>query len=130
MNLSEVSMLLGFASFHDLRINVDEFRVRAWHESLDEDLTLVEAKKLVSWFYANHEAVISPAFINKEFRRRRKEKKDREESRLWLEQQRESEKTKAPEDVVKKYLSEIRQTLNRGNNASMEKNNGEVASDL
>jgi hypothetical protein len=48
MNLSDIAMLLGYVGIYDLRIQVDEFKVRAWAESLDSDITLEEAKKIVS----------------------------------------------------------------------------------
>lgn len=55
MTLSDLAMLLGFVGIYDLRVQVDELKVRAWAESLDSDIPLEEAKKIVSWHYANHD---------------------------------------------------------------------------
>jgi len=49
MNLSDIALLLGFVGIYDLRVQVDELKVRAWAESLDSDMTLAEAKKIVSF---------------------------------------------------------------------------------
>ena len=40
MNLSDIAVLVGFIGIYDLRIQVDELKVRAWAESFDRDLTL------------------------------------------------------------------------------------------
>ena len=41
----------------------------------------------------------------------------------------ENEKRKASPEAVAKYMAEIRQILNRGTDASLETDNGQVASD-
>ena len=59
MSLSDLAILLGFIGIYDLRIQVDELKVRAWAESLDSDVPLDKAKKIVSWHYSNHDSAIS-----------------------------------------------------------------------
>ncbi len=44
MNLSDIAILLGYIGIYDLRIQVDELKVRAWAQSLDSDIELEEAK--------------------------------------------------------------------------------------
>jgi hypothetical protein len=38
MKLHDISMLIGFIGIYDLRVQVDELKVRAWNESLDSDI--------------------------------------------------------------------------------------------
>ena len=78
MNLSDISMLLGFVGIYDLRIQVDELKVRAWAESLDKDIPLEVAKKIVSSHYANHDTAINPSHINREWRQRVASERERE----------------------------------------------------
>jgi DNA-binding transcriptional MerR regulator len=130
MNLSDISMLLGYVGIYDLRVQVDELKVRAWSESLDSDLTLEEAKKIVSFHYANSDQAVNPSHINKQWRVRVASAKERERSERIAQEMREAEQKAAPPEVAQKYLDEIREILNRGKNASLETNHGEVAPDL
>lgn len=130
MNLSDIAMLLGFVGIYDLRVQVDELKVRAWAESLDSDLTLDEAKKIVSFHYANSEQAVNPSHINKQWRVRIASEKERQRGELIAQQMREAEQKAVPPEVAQKYLEEIRGILNRGKDASLEIDNGEVASDL
>lgn len=130
MNLSDIAMLLGFVGIYDLRVQVDELKVRAWAESLDSDITLDEAKKIVSFHYANSEQAVNPSHINRQWRVRIASEKERERSELIAQQMREAEQNAVPPEVAQKYLDEIRGILNRGKDASLETDNGEVASDL
>jgi hypothetical protein len=128
MNLSEISLLLGTISAFDLRVQVDELKVRAWSEVLDTDLDLEEARQAVFHHYANFETAITPSNINREWRRRKTEGLIREKSeRLSLEFQRASEEKASPE-IVAKYLSEIREILRR-KDASLEVDSQQMASD-
>jgi hypothetical protein len=129
MKLSEVPMLLGFASFIDNRLSVDELRARAWFESLDEDLELDEAKRIVSAWYANHDGVISPSHLNREFRYRKASEVERARGEELSRQLEESKKNKASPEVVAKYMAEIRAHLNRGKDATVEIDSREMASD-
>ncbi len=130
MNLSDIAMLLGYVGIYDLRVQVDELKVRAWAESLDSDMTLDEAKKIVSFHYANSEQAINPSHLNKQWRVRIASEKERQRGELIAQQMREAEQKAAPPEVAQKYLDEIRGILNRGKDASLETDNGEVASDL
>lgn len=130
MNLSDISMLLGYVGIYDLRVQVDELKVRAWAESLDSDITLDEAKKIVSHHYANSEQAINPSHINKQWRVRVASAKERERGERIAQEMREAEEKAAPPEVAQKYLDEIRGILNRGKDASLETDNGQVASDL
>lgn len=130
MNLSEVAILLGFVGIYDLRVQVDELKVRAWAESLDEDIPLDEAKKIVSNHYANFDSAVNPSHINRTWRHRQASAKERERSRLMSLEFEERDKRKASPESVAKYMAEIRASLNRGKDASLEENNGDVASDL
>lgn len=130
MNLSDISMLLGYVGIYDLRVQVDELKVRAWAESLDSDITLDEAKKIVSYHYANSEQAINPSHINKQWRVRVASAKERERGERIAQEMREAEQKAAPPEVAQKYLDEIRGILNRGKDASLETDNEQVASDL
>lgn len=130
MNLSEVAMLLGTVTSYDLRIEVSELKVRAWFESLDDDMPLDEARKLVFWYYSNFDAAISPSAINREWRRRRRDEYERNQTRdFFLELDKHKENKASPESV-KKYLDEIRSKIGKPKDASVESDRGQVAPDL
>jgi hypothetical protein len=130
MTLSDIAMLLGFVAIYDLRVQVDELKVRAWAESLDSDLPLEEAKKIVSWHYSNHDSAINPSHLNREWRRRLADARDRERSRLMSLEYAELEKKKASPEFVAQIKKELLEKLNRGKDAPLENDNGTVAPDL
>jgi hypothetical protein len=127
MSLSDLAILLGFIGIYDLRIQVDELKVRAWAESLDSDVSLEEAKKIVSWHYSNLDTAITPAHINREWRRRLADARERERGRLMSLQYQELEKKKASPEFVTQIKKELLEKLNRGKDAPVENDNGTVA---
>ena len=127
MTLSDIAMLLGFVGIYDLRVQVDELKVRAWAESLDSDLPLEEAKKIVSWHYSNHDSAINPSHLNREWRRRLADARDRERSRLMSLEYAELEKKKASPEFVAQVKKELLEKWNRGGDAPLENDNGTVA---
>ena len=129
MTLSDLAMLLGFVGIYDLRVQVDELKVRAWAESLDSDLPLEEAKKIVSWHYSNFDTAITPSHINREWRRRLADARERERSRLMSLEYEENEKKKASPEIVAQIKKELLEKL-RGKDAPLENDNGTVAPDL
>jgi hypothetical protein len=129
MKLHDISMLIGFIGIYDLRVQVDELKVRAWNESLDSDIPLDEAKKIVSWHYSNFDSAINPSHINREWRRRLADARERERSRLISLEFEENEKRKASPEFVAQIKKELLEKLNRGKDASLESDNGKVASD-
>ena len=129
MNLSDLAILLGFIGIYDLRIQVDELKVRAWAESLDSDVPLDEAKKIVSWHYSNHDSAINPSHLNREWRRRLADARERERGRLMSLEYQELEKKKASPEFVAQIKKELLEKL-RGKDAPLENDNGTVAPDL
>ena len=127
MSLSDLAILLGFIAIYDLRIQVDELKVRAWAESLDSDVSLDEAKKIVSWHYSNLDTAITPAHINREWRRRLADSRERERGRLMALEYQELEKKKASPEYVAQIKKELLEKLNRGKDAPLENDNGTVA---
>ena len=127
MNLSDLAILLGFIGIYDLRIQVDELKVRAWAESLDSDVPLNEAKKIVSWHYSNFDTAITPSHINREWRRRLADSRERERGRLLSLEYEQNEKKKASPEFVAQVKKELLEKLNRGQDAPLENNNGTVA---
>ena len=127
MNLSDISILIGFVGIYDLRVQVDEMKVRAWAESLDSDLSLEEAKKIVSWHYANFDTAVNPSHLNREWRRRLADSRERERSRLISLEFEENEKRKASPEFVAQIKKELLEKLNRGKDAPLETDNGQVA---
>jgi hypothetical protein len=127
MNLSDLAILLGFIGIYDLRIQVDELKVRAWAESLDSDVPLDEAKKIVSWHYSNLDTAITPSHINREWRRRLADSRERERGRQMSLEWEKKEKEKASPEVVAKIKKELLDKLNRGQDAPLENDNGTVA---
>ena len=127
MNLSDLAILLGFIGIYDLRIQVDELKVRAWAESLDIDVPLDEAKKIVSWHYSNLDTAITPSHINREWRRRLADSRERERGRQMSLEWEKKEKEKASPEVVAKIKKELLDKLNRGQDAPLENDNGTVA---
>ena len=129
MTLSDLAILLGFIGIYDLRIQVDELKVRAWAESLDTDVPLDEAKKIVSWHYSNSDTAITPSHINREWRRRLADSRERERGRLISLEYAELEKKKASPEFVAQVKKELLEKLNRGKDAPLENDNGTVAPD-
>lgn len=129
MNLSDIAILIGYIGVYDLRVQVDELKVRAWNESLDSDITLSDAKALVSWHYSNFDTAVSPAHINREWRRRLLDARERERSHLISLAYDESEKKKATPEFVAQIKKELLEKLNRGKDAPLESDNGQMASD-
>lgn len=127
MNLSDISILIGFVGIYDLRVQVDELKVRAWGESLDSDIPLDEAKKIVSWHYANFDSAVNPSHINREWRRRLADSRERERSRLMSLEFEENEKKKASPEFVAQIKKELLEKLNRGKDAPLENDNEQVA---
>ena len=127
MNLSDLSILLGFIGIYDLRIQVDELKVRAWSESLDLDVPLDEAKKIVSYHYSNHDIAITPSHINREWRRRLADSRERERGRLMSLEYEELQKKKASPEYIEQLKKELLQKWNRGGDAPLENDNGTVA---
>jgi len=130
MNLSDIAILIGYVGIYDLRVQVDELKVRAWAESLDVDIPLEVAKKIVSAHYANHDSAINPSHINREWRYRKSSERERERGRLISLEIESASQRKAPPEVAEKYLNEIRQILAKGKDAPLESDNEQVASDL
>jgi hypothetical protein len=128
MKLPDIAMLLGFIGIYDLRIQVDELKVRAWAESLDKDIPLNEAKKIVSAHYANSEVAVNPSHINRGWRLKLKADREITRSQEIANEMEKARLTAAPPEVAEKYLNEIRSVLNRGK-SEVEVNPGEVASD-
>ena len=127
MTLSDLAILLGFIGIYDLRIQVDELKVRAWAESLDSDVPLDEAKKIVSWHYSNFDTAVTSSHINREWRRRLADSRERERGRLISLEYLESEKRKATPEFVAQIKKELLEKLNRGKDAPLENDNGTVA---
>ena len=127
MNLSDISILIGFVGIYDLRVQIDEMKVRAWAESLDFDLPLEDAKKIVSWHYANFDSAINPSHINREWRRRLADSRERERSRLMSLEFEEQAKKKASPEFVAQIKKELLEKLNRGKDAPPPAAHGQVA---
>jgi hypothetical protein len=128
MNLSEIAILLGFIGIYDLRVQVDELKVRAWSESLDKDLSLEEAKKIVSLHYSNSDLAVSPSYINRAWRLKLKSERDRKLSQAIGHEIEQSKLKAVPLNIVKKYTNEIRESLNRGQ-SEVEENSRDLAFD-
>lgn len=129
MSLSDIAVLLGFVNLYDLRVQVDELKVRAWAESLNPNLSLDEAKKIVAHHYAINDVAITVSHFNKEFARRIARQNEIERGRIMDEEFRLREINKATPEAVERYMTEIRQTLQRSQDAPMETDSGQVAPD-
>jgi len=130
MNLSEIALLLGYVGIYDLRVQVDELKVRAWAESLDSDMPLDEAKKIVSFHYANSDQAINPSHLNRNWRIRISSEKERLRGEAISREFEEAKQNALSYEQAQKYLEEIRKNFNKGNDASLETDNGSLASDL
>ena len=130
MNLSDIALLLGYVGIYDLRVQVDELKVRAWAESLDSDMPLDEAKKIVSFHYANSDQAINPSHLNRNWRIRIASEKERLRGEAINREFEEAKQNALSYEQAQKYLEEIRKNFNKGNDASLETDNGSLASDL
>jgi dsRNA-specific ribonuclease len=97
---------------------------------LDSDVPLDEAKKIVSYHYSNHDTAITPSHINREWRRRLADARERERSRLMSLEYQQLEKKKASPEFVAQIKKELLEKLNRGTDAPLENDNGTVAPNL
>lgn len=86
-----------------------------------------EAKKIVSWHYANFDSAVNPSHINREWRRRLADSRERERSRLMSLEFEEMEKKKASPEFVAQIKKELLEKLNRGKDAPLEDDNEQVA---
>ena len=131
MNRSEVAQLFAYACLFDGRLQADEGKILAWDASLLPDMTFEFAKYFVSVHYMNDDKVIAPVFFNKEWSRQRKNEKDREATQNYMLELEDSRTKAATPEQVNYYLAQIRESLGKGNaSADLEKDSGEVASDL
>jgi len=128
MNQSDVAMLVGFATIYDLRVQVDELKVKAWAESLDEDIPLEIAKKIISAHYANSDSAVNPSHINREWRYRKASEIERERGEKISAEMKEAAERKASPEVVAIYMQEIRKSFQRGKDVGVEEDTGQVAS--
>lgn len=127
MNLANVAILLGVVGTYDLRIQVDEFKIRAWHEALDSDMDLDFAKKAVYSHYSNSELAITVAHINRAWRKHRDYLRNVELNEQWRLEREKQESEKASQETVNFYLKQIRETLKGSSDALLENDNGQVA---
>lgn len=81
MNYQETERLLGAIMQVDDRITVDKFRVAAWQEILDEDITYDFAIKVVKDHYGAETKAMMPAHVNQAWRSIRKAEREREKTR-------------------------------------------------
>jgi hypothetical protein len=130
MNLADISMLIGYIGIYDLRVQLDELKVRAWSQSLDSDLPLEEAKKIVAYHYANSDVAINPSHLNRHWRVRIASEKERLRSEAISREFEEAKQNAVSYEQAQKYLEEIRKKLHKGNDASLETDNRSLASDL
>ena len=130
MNLADISMLIGYIGIYDLRVQLDELKVRAWSQSLDSDLPLEEAKKIVAYHYANSDVAINPSHLNRHWRVRIASENERLRSEAISREFEEAKQNALSYEQAQKYLVEIRKKLHKGNDASLETDNGQLASDL
>jgi hypothetical protein len=93
-------------------------------------MSLVEAKKIVSWHYANSDQAINPSHLNRHWRIRLASEKERQRSEAISREFNEAKQNALPYEEAQKYLEDIRKTLRKGNDASLETNHGKLASDL
>ena len=130
MNLSDIALLLGYVGIYDLRVQVDELKVRAWAESLDSDIPLQDAKEIVSYHYANHDQAINPSHLNRHWRARKSWANERLRGEAISREFEEAKQNALSYEQAQKYLEEIRKNFNKGNDALLETDNGSLASDL
>jgi hypothetical protein len=131
MNRSEVAQLFAYACLFDGRLQADEGKILAWDASLVPDMTFEFAKYFVSVHYMNEEKVIAPVYFNKEWIRQRQNERDREATQRFMLELEDTKTKAATPEQVNFYLSQIREIFRKGNqNVDLEKDSGEVASDL
>jgi len=131
MNRSEVAQLFAYACLFDGRLQADEGKILAWDAALLHDMTLEVAKYFVSVHYMNDEKVIAPVYFNREWVRQRQNERDREATQRWMLELEDSHAKAATPEQVNFYMAQIRESLSKGRtSADLEKDSGEVASDL
>jgi hypothetical protein len=93
-------------------------------------MPLDEAKKIVSFHYANSDQAINPSHLNRNWRIRIASEKERLRGEAINREFEEAKQKALSYEQAQKYLEEIRKNLHKGNDASLETDNGSLASDL
>ena len=108
MKRSEVAMLLTMAKAIDDRVVIDEGRVISWEASLDADMPYEFAKQAMTRHYAERDIPVMPSHLNDPWKIEKRDRADRERSRLMLEERKALEAAAAD---PRPYLAQIRERL-------------------
>lgn len=127
MNPSEVAKLFAYACLFDGRLQADEGKILAWHAALYPEMTFEFAKYFVSVHYMNDDKVIQPSYFNKEWARRKRDEKTREETRSFMLELEDLRSKRATPEQVDSYIAQIRKFIGKAPDAQVETDSGTVA---
>lgn len=114
MRHEEVERVLAGAMQVDDRLTADRFRVAAWVEILDKDMTFEFAINAVREHYANETTVIMPAHLNRAWRqvRLREREKSHTKAITGVQKQTLSAESAAQLDYLKRRFQNIADAAN------------------
>ena len=125
MNRSDIATLHALITTLDGRFQVDELKVEAWYETLDDDLPFQIAKTIVINHYGDTADYITPSHLNKTWRTMRVNETARAIGQAITEKQRRAEQEKASPERVEEILGEIREKLRQSSFAEEGKDDTE-----
>ena len=131
MTVSEVAKLFAYCCYFDGRLQVDEGKIRAWHQVLIPDMTFEFAQFQVARHYSENDSVIAPSMINKVWKIRERDLRERARTNELIKELEYKQSQKATPEQIDIYLSEIRSHFRKAEtNVELETNAGEVAPNL
>lgn len=131
MTVSEVAKLFAYCCYFDGRLQVDEGKIRAWHQVLIPEMTFEFAQYQVARHYSENDSVIAPSMINKVWKIRERNLLERESTNAFMKELEYKQSQKATTEQIDKYLAEIRSNFRKAEpNVELETNSGEVAPNL
>lgn len=131
MTVSEVAKLFAYCCYFDGRLQVDEGKIRAWHQVLIPDMTFEFAQFQVARHYSENDSVIAPSMINKVWKIRERDLRERARTNELIKELEYKQSQKATPEQIDIYLSEIRSHFRKAEpNVELETNSGEVAPNL
>jgi hypothetical protein len=131
MTVSEVAKLFAYCCYFDGRLQADEGKIRAWYQVLIPEMTFEFAQYQVARHYSENETVIAPSMINKVWKIRERNLRERESTNTFMKELEYQKSQKATPEQIDIYLTQIRSTFRKAeNDVELEVDSGEVAPDL
>lgn len=131
MTVSEVAKLFAYCCYFDGRLQADEGKIRAWHQAFIPEMTFEFAQFQVAQHYSENDSVIAPSVINKVWKMRERDLRQRISTSDFMKELEYKKSQKATPEQIDKYLIEIRSHFRKADiNVELETDSREVAPNL